>query len=75
MKAELVKKTDEFIEHLLKKPDLTVEEYMILDKKLGEIKLAEAEAARKLAMEDSDKRVKAMLDALMIPLGGGTREQ
>ena len=74
MKAELVRKTDEFIEHLLKKPDLTIEEYMILDKKLGEIKFLEAEAARKLAMEDSDKRVKAMFEAMMGSLGGVAHE-
>lgn len=74
MKAELVRKTDEFIEHLLKKPDLTIEEYMILDKKLGEIKFLEAEAARKLAMEDSDKRVKSMFEAMMGSLGGVAHE-
>lgn len=70
MKAELVRKTDEFIRILLDKPALTLEEYMILDKKLDEIKAAEAEAARRIAMAESDKRIKAMVNAMMVPLGG-----
>lgn len=74
MKAELVRKTDEFIRILLDKPALTLEEYMILDKKLDEIKAAEAEAARKIAMEESDKRVKAMFEAMMGSLGGVAHE-
>lgn len=74
MKAELVRKTDEFIRILLDKPALTLEEYMILDKKLDEIKAAEAEAARKIAMEESDKRVKSMFEALTSSLGGVPHE-
>lgn len=74
MKAELVRKTDEFIRILLDKPALTLEEYMILDKKLDEIKAAEAEAARKIAMEESDKRVKSMFEAMMGSLGGVAHE-
>lgn len=74
MKAELVRKTDEFIRILLDKPALTLEEYMILDKKLDEIKVAEAEAARRIAMDESDKRIKAMVNAMMIPLGGVPHE-
>lgn len=74
MKAELVRKTDEFIRILLDKPALTLEEYMILDKKLDEIKAAEAEAARKIAMEESDKRMKAMFEAMMGSLGGVAHE-
>lgn len=75
MKAEIVKKTDEFIRSLLDKPSLSLEEYRILDKKLDEIKFAEAEAARRISQEESERRMKAMVDALMIPLGGGTHEQ
>lgn len=74
MKAELVRKTDEFIRILLDKPTITFEEYMILDKKLDEIKAAEAEAARKIAMEESDKRMKAMFEAMMGSLGGVAHE-
>lgn len=74
MKAELVRKTDEFIRILLDKPALTLEEYMILDKKLDEIKAAEAEAARKIAMDESDKRMKAMFEALTNTLGGVPHE-
>ena len=74
MKAELVRKTDELIRILLDKPALTLEEYMILDKKLDEIKAAEAEAARKIAMEESDKRVKSMFEAMMGSLGGVAHE-
>ena len=74
MKAELVRKTDEFIRILLDKPALTLEEYMILDKKLDEIKVAEAEADRRIAMDESDKRIKAMVNAMMIPLGGVPHE-
>lgn len=74
MKAELVRKTDEFIRILLDKPTITFEEYMILDKKLDEIKAAEAEAARKIAMEESDKRVKSMFEAMMGSLGGVAHE-
>lgn len=74
MKAELVRKTDEFIRILLDKPALTLEEYMILDKKLDEIKAAEAEAARKIAMDESDKRMKAMFEALTSTLGGVPHE-
>lgn len=74
MKAELVRKTDEFIRILLDKPTITFEEYMILDKKLDEIKAAEAEAARKIAMEESDKRMKAMFEALTSTLGGVPHE-
>lgn len=74
MKAELVRKTDEFIRILLDKPALTLEEYMILDKKLDEIKAAEAEAARKIAMDESDKRMKTMFEAMMGSLGGVAHE-
>ena len=74
MKAELVRKTDEFIRILLDKPALTLEEYMILDKKLDEIKAAEAEVARRIAIDESDKRVKAMFEALTSSLGGVPHE-
>lgn len=66
MKAELVKKTDEFMKMLLEKPVemLTVEEYMLMDKKLGDIKNAEAEAARRLDMLESERRLRTMMDAV-----------
>lgn len=75
MKAELVRKTEEYIERLLAKPDLTPDEYMILDKKLMDIRFAESEAARKLSMEESEKKLRSLMDVFLHPEGGEGRVQ
>lgn len=68
MKEKLVAKVNEHIDHLLKKPELTNEEYHIIHERLREIKRAEEEAARNLEYE---KRLQQIMAAATMAAGGG----
>lgn len=68
MKEKLVAKVNEHIDHLLKKPELTNEEYHIIHERLREIKWAEEEAARNLEYE---KRMQQIMAAATMTAGGG----
>lgn len=70
MKADLIKKTDEYIARLLAKPDLTPEEFMVLDKRLSDIKFEERQAAMKLEANEAEKRLSAIMDAITKKPGG-----
>lgn len=70
MKADLIKKMDEYVLHLINKPNLTPEEYMVLDRKLGEIRFLEGEAARKLEMAESERRLKMLTEIIVNRPGG-----
>lgn len=70
MKEKLVAKVNEHIDHLLKKPELTNEEYHIIHERLREIKWAEEEAARNLEYE---KRMQQIMAAATMAAGGGGR--
>ena len=61
MKEKLVAKLDEHIAHLIEKPELTNEEYVIIRERLREIKYAEEEAARRLDWEDKFKPIMEMI--------------
>ena len=70
MKADLIKKTDEYINRLLKKPDLTPEEFMVLDKRLADIRFEERQAAMKLETAETEKRLSAVMEAFIKKPGG-----
>ena len=70
MKAELIKKTDEYINRLLEKPDLTPEEFMVLDKRLADIRFEERQAAMNLEALETEKRLSAIMEAFIKKPGG-----
>ena len=69
MKEKIVAKLNEHIERLLKKPELTGEEYAILRDKLRDIKYAEEEAARKMEWEQKMGELTKLV--FTFPGGGG----
>ena len=70
MKDDLIKKTDEYINRLLAKPDLTPEEFMVLDKRLSDIKFEERQAAMKLEAAETERRLSAVMEAVIKKPGG-----
>lgn len=74
MKAALIKKTDDYILSLLAKPELTHEEYLVLDAKLNEIRAKEEAAARQLEMQDTERKMHHILNLLMAGAGGAGGE-
>ena len=69
MKAALVKKTEDYILTLLTKPELTHDEYLVLDAKLKEIRAQVEAAARQLEMQDTERKMHHILSLLMAGAG------
>lgn len=72
MKEKLVAKVDAHIAMLLDKPELTNEEYHIINERLREIRWAEEKAAQDIAFEE---RMKNIITMAGYASGGGTRVQ